>query len=483
MYLPMGVLFSQGDIYRDFGFNNFPNLAILLHLVFATIGGTDYLTLGRGLIFSGWLLAIGAIGLLAFRATRSVPAAAASMLLLMTNQDLLGPAGMTVTNNFLPIPFALLGTWFFISAADRPDPRAGMFFLSGFSLAVAIGFKVNYVFLVPPFAVAVLIIHPVIGWRARLLTMGLPMLVGGIVGLLPVLSHLAHDPDGFLAHTIRYHRGPHIAYWMANPDLFGTKITSLPDKLRLAAKVWFSGGSGILITAAMAYCAILSARGGRWRELVRWPIILVLSLTLCLGLISFLPTPAFPQYYVPPIPFAILLLALLYGRCMGREHGATHFIVPSLVALAILLGTPRLLASLPSIADPSRWTGQRVLDQSRTIAHRLAAGGRSPALATLAPIYALAGGMSVYPELAAGPLVYRVGDLIPAGDRIHYTHLASPTTIGRVMAAHPPDGILVGYEGPLDAPFAEYARTNRYREVLLPELRDRYGVGRLFLKR
>src|SRR3546814_5943267 len=59
----------------------------------------------------------------------------------MTNTLLLGPAGMLVTNNLLPITVSLFGLYFFIRGMDEYRRRPWLFFLSGLCISVAIGLK------------------------------------------------------------------------------------------------------------------------------------------------------------------------------------------------------------------------------------------------------------------------------------------------------------------------------------------------------
>ena len=50
-----------------------------------------------------------------------------------------------------------------------------------------------------------------------------------------------------------------------------------------------------------------------------------------------------------------------------------------------------------------------------------------------------------------------------------------------VLAVSAPAAVLVGFEGKLDGPLASFARSRRYRRVVLPWLHDRYGSGTLYL--
>src|SRR3546814_15871583 len=89
---------------------------------------------------------------------------------------------------------------------DEYRRRPWLFFLSGLCISVAIGLKVNNIFLVPPFAAAAFLAPAGQPFGARLQHAVLPMIAGGGVGGLPALYYLVQDPDGFLAPTLRYFR-------------------------------------------------------------------------------------------------------------------------------------------------------------------------------------------------------------------------------------------------------------------------------------
>lgn len=479
MYLPVGALLSQGGLYGDFGFNNLPNLPLLLSFIYEATDTDHYLLVGRLVIFAAWLAAAGVLALLVLRATGSIWGAAAAVVVLIANPLLIGPPGMLVTNNFLPVPFALLGLHLFIVGVDRVRPHWLAIFASGFCLAVAAGFKANFIFLLPAFAVAMVMLPRNAPLPVRLRSVALPLVAGGIVGALPVLVYFTADPQGFVAHVIGYHRGPHIAYWAANSTLDGEKIMSLGGKLQLAWSVWLES-AGVLIVLAGAALAIFAAREPATGRPV-WPLALTAALVAGAALVSFVPTPAFPQYFIAPLPFGIALAALLYGRLGAPARASAHPFLLSLVLVGALIGAPRLVGDLGTALHPAAWTGNRVHAAGEQIARALASDDGAGRIATLAPVYALEAGRRVYPELAAGPLVYRVGDLIPHADRRFY-RMVSPTTLDAVLDRDPPAAILVGYEGELDRPFIAYALRHGYRAIRLAALRDRYGVGILYIR-
>jgi 4-amino-4-deoxy-L-arabinose transferase-like glycosyltransferase len=480
-YIPSGILYTIGGLYPDFGYNQPPNLPILLHLLFRVTGGTHFLLTGRLMMAVAWLISCALIAIVAARESRSRPVAALCVALFVLNPVLLGPAGMAVTNSFLPVTFTLAALTFFLAGARRGGAGGLAFFASGAAAAIAMGLKANYVFLPPVLGLAALAMPVELSFRQRLLRAWLPLVAGGIVGALPSLAYFAADPDGFLAHVTRYHRAAQIDYWAA---VQGDDVPAmrLADKLHLARTLWLSGAAGLTLFALLALAALrwVSAGGRSIGDAAgRRAIALMLVLMMLGALISFVPTPAFPQYYVPPLPFAIVAIAILYGQLGGDRLAVAR---PVLIVVGLVLavvGAPRLLVALPRLLHPAQWSGFVVHRQAETLA-RATVGDERP-LATLAPLYPLEAGRPIYPQLAGGFVLYRVGDFLHRTEGRHYRQLASPTTLAPLLAARPPSAILVGTEGALDDPFVAFARTHGYRPGSATITDQRNGALTLYL--
>lgn len=463
-YIPAAVLFSPDRLYDDFGFSHLPNLPLLLSGIFAAAGG-HYVLIGRFVIFLAWLMAIGALVLIGRRQARSNLVAAVLVAFLVANPTLLDSTGMAVTNNFIATPFTLFGLLFFIEAASRPTPSRLLAAVAGFLLAAAIGFKANYVILVPPVAIAALLVPPHLSLRERLTKIGLPLLAGAIAGGIPTLYFLVRDPSGFVAHVVSFHRGPQLGYWGANLDPLDPKVMGLPAKMLLAQRAWFSGANLIMLLALAFYAALHLGRGKirAWFDwATHWPILLLISIMMLAAAVSFLPTPAFPQYYTIPIPFALMLIALLHGSLDAAARSTARPFLIAALAVVALIGAPLLLSAAPRIVNVAGWTGFQVHRDSVQIARIARMDPRGGTMATLSPVYALEGGLTVYAPLAMGPFVYRAVAWIPAGDRRHYRSLASPGTIGTMLQSTPPAAVLTGQEGALDTPLSTFAVAHGY---------------------
>jgi 4-amino-4-deoxy-L-arabinose transferase-like glycosyltransferase len=468
MFFTIPMLAGEGDPYRDFGFNHLPNL-LLLAGPLMRMADEPFLA-GRLLVFLAWLLTAAVMAAHGVRATGSRRVAALGVLLLGTSPLLLNATGTLISNNFLPIPFALAGALMMFTALEGAEVRRGRVLLAGVLLAVAAGFKANYVFVVVPFAVAAFLVPRALPLAARLRQVVLPLLAGGLLGGAPTLLALARDPAGFLAHVAGYHRGPHVAH--AAQSLDPALVRTPAERLQLALELWGSGGTLLAGFVVLVLAIMLVGRG--WRP--RWEVLATLALVGLGMLVSFVPTPSFPQYFSPPVAFLILLMLLLIGELQPGERAQLRPWLLGLAIAVVAIDGPRLARDLPALADPSGWTPSKVDRNAAVVA--AAAGGRP--VATLVPVYPVAGRAGVYPELAAGPFIYRVADLIPPEDRRHY-RLVSPAALPAMLDRVPPGAVLLETDGALEAPLAGWALANGYREVALPEPDTKAGRLRLYV--
>lgn len=465
MFVSAGLLFGEGSLYRDFGYNHLPNLPILLKAAALAGGAAGPLLVFRWLIVAAWAATMMLVAGFAWRTTGSRWFTVLTCLLLVANPLLGGQAGTLVSNNFMPVPFALAGLIVYLEEAGRPVPRA----FAGFLLAVAAGMKANYVLLIPPFAVAALLAPPGMVFRERLLRTALPMLAGGVVGGMPTIWAAVTDPAVFVDHVFYYHRGPHLAWALATSEPL---VIDFRGRLNLGLGLWGSGSTLLLALGIVTIGSQLFWRG--WRP--GWQTWLVAGLVAAGMLVALVPRPSFPQYFVPPLPFALVLLVMLAGAQRPAERAAMAPLFIGVALLTLAFDAPRLVERLPALARPSDWTGSQVHAVSRQIV--AAAQGRK--VATLAPLYVLDAGGRVYPELAAGPFVYRVADRFEPDHR-QYWRLVSPSTLAARLDADPPGAILVGTEGALDYAFRRYAATRGFRRQPLAGGWTRYGALELFV--
>ena len=464
-YIAAGVLFDRYPLYSGIGFSHLPNIALLFAGAFALLGDAHYLLTGRFLVFAAWVGTCAALLLIARNQVRSWPIGGLMFALLALNPMFLNATGMTATNNFLPVPFMLFGLYLFIRALDREMPSPALTFASGFLLAAAAGFKANYLLFLIPFAVTALLVPRALPLHSRLIRVALPLLAGGVIGGLPSILYALSDMDGFVAHVFSAHRGPQLAYWAAHADPNDPKVIGIADKLLMAHRLWLSGGTMLTLVLLLALAATAVVR--RQAFVLRWPILLTASLAAIGAVISFVPTPAFQQYFTPPLPFAVVLAGLLFGALdtAGRDIAKPQ--IAAVLVLIVITGAPVLLPSLAGIARPGGWTGIQVARDGRAIAVRVRERAADGPVATLSPIHALEGHLPIYPQFALGPFIVRAAPWVPQDDRRHYSYFVTPDAIPALLGAHPPAAILTGMEGDSDAALDAFARQRGYRAIPL----------------
>lgn len=469
-YLPPGLLVGEFHLYRDLGFTHLPNLPLLMGLLSELAGPSSVLLVGRLVIVAAWI----GLAVVIARAGRMFDArllaTATAAALLLCDLTLLGEAGMAATNNFVGFPLACGGLLLFI-AATRHQGRAPLLALAGgLLLALAAGFKANIAPLVAPVGVAALLVPPDWRWRTRLLRLALPLLAGGVIGGLPTLLFLFDDPASFLAQVVAAHRGPQIAYWLANPDPADPKVIGWSAKLIFARGLWLSGTALLMLLVCSVLLLLVREQSGSLRAAARqagWEAWLLLAIIATGVVLSFVPTPAFPQYYTLPLPFGALLLLQLHGRLDAQRRRQARPLIAAALVLAAIGGAPSLLSAPFGTVQPGAWASAKLADDGGRVAEVLDARGSSGPVAGLEPLAVLAASRPMLPELALGPFRYRAADFIPPAQRAYQRHLASPRTVGAILEQRRPAAVLVGRSPELDAPLAAFARANGYQPVEL----------------
>lgn len=485
LFVPPARLLDDQALYRDFFYNHVPGSAWLFHFLHQLLG-TDYLLLsGRLGVLLAWVVFVAAIGWVSFKLTRSQLVSWCIVVLTCANELLLTQTGMAATNNFLPLPFAFLGVGLFLLGACNGNVRPGLIFASGFCLSLACVFKINAIAFIPPVAIAAFFLPRSMSLRRRLSGVVAWLLAGGLIGALPIFVYLVIEPRLFLANILEWHIGAHDRFWQAHGVGETDAALSLSAKILLARNIWFGGTVAVPIAAVLA---LLFTRMNRPRGAPatgRWPLTgaeaIVLGALALSILVSFLPTPGFPQYYAPPLVCLPLGLALLFRALQPDERAR---VLPVLVAASVVVlvcELPRVAQFLPTATDPGRWTAVRIHDEGVELRQALDRRGVTGKVATLSPLYPLEGGLDVYAELATGPFAYRSADFV-APESASYYRMTSPGRIAKVFDADPPAAFLLGLDQELERPMLEYANTHGYVRAPDVAIADRYGSRTLYVR-
>ncbi|MFS0850366.1 hypothetical protein AB3M93_12985 [Novosphingobium panipatense] len=461
LFVTVSAMSTFDNLYTVLGYNHLPYLPWLLGAIYRVTGSVHYLLVGRLLVLAAWLVAILGLRSIARQQAAGPAVFWAATSLLIGNILLLGSPGTMVTNNFLPIPAAIWAFRFLLKGMDEAAPKPVSCAVAGVLVSVAVGLKANYIFLAPLFAAATVLAPLKRPLTQRLLRQCLPLAIGGILGALPILMLVASGPQTFFAHTLRYFTEMQAIYWSVSTE---PKVTSLPQKLLLAESVWASGASLLVLAGLFVLPALQLARAERpgGRLVLGWPVWLAAALSLCGIIVAFVPTPSFPQYFVPPIPFLLIGLILLRAPTRQDNPEAADAILIALGLVALLCSATRLAPGLVDFVRPGNWRSITIHDEMRGMSRR--AGVREGELGvTLTPVLALEAGLKVPPQFAAGQFVYRVADYLPADDRPYYT-TTSPTRLQEFLNASPPATIVISGEEDIEEPFEHYARLHRYVE-------------------
>jgi hypothetical protein len=451
--------------YRDYPYFHLPNLVFVYGLLYSF---TEYKLLAARLISA--LCITAAAGLLylfsldSFKnlSSRAGHWVGAGSVLLFVASPLIAFTGAFAWNHNLAMLLALLAFLLHWQGPKRKRPGLWIFF-AGLCLGLAIGTRLSFASALVPFA-AVLYFYPgrrsSIGFVKRLGIFG----AGLLISLIPVLLLFAAAPQQFIFGNFTYaslntfYREEAGFFGPPNPMTFTEKfyyfwdfVLPQPENLLSLVAVLFLGFTPLL-------AEVWQHKGSLFEPV----FLLLLAPFVAWG--ALLPTPAWYQYYAAPLPFAIL--AMVYGMAvLIRRHPPVRVWVLALFLQVVLI------ASLYQSGDYRRmtfllhseaWRPLMVHDLGIRVAE-LSAGED---VLTLAPIYPLEGGASIYPEFATGPFAWRTAGLVEPAERSAFS-LVSDQNLERFLRDRPPRSILVGFEPALEGPFNDYALVHNYRWVEL----------------
>ena len=178
---------------------------------------------------------------------------------------------------------------------------------------------------------------------------------------------------------------------------------------------------------------------------------------------SFAPSPLFDQYFYPLVPG--LLLAGLYAFASIPAESPwfrrTLFTGVAAVVLSVAMGV-RGYDDFDDFFVPKDWQGMKVHRRVEEIRSHVPHGR----VLTLAPIHPLEAGLSIYPAFSTGPFAWRISPYIEPKEAVRLG-IVSPATLEELLAATPPEGVLVGYEKIGEDLLSNYAQRHGYESVTL----------------
>ena len=305
--------------YRDFFYEQAPLLPYSYGPVGALTGESWYALRGLSVAFAL------AVGLLLYRHAlgRNGRGAAVAAVTVYAGSGLVF-GYLTLVKTFALSTLLVFAAFLLVEKGSWPA--------AGVLLGLAVDTRLLLLAVVPVFLVAAL--------RARRLA---PFAAGTGVGLVPSLVFLAISPRAFLFDNLRYHSLKSSAGLVGDVHQkaqTGATLLGLEPTDR-ALGIQF----GLLVIAAAA-ALLLSARRGR--------LPLGLAIAVALGIVSFLPTPSYVQYFALTVPFLVAGALELRPRGPVLALFLVAYLVPAAWAVRHFVSyDPVLRPSLGSIRDVS----------------------------------------------------------------------------------------------------------------------------------
>jgi len=462
-----GVLLADHLLlpYRDYPYFHMPNLTFLYAALFA---GTDYHLLAARLFSTlcAWLT-VGVVFFLALRLFPRLPdplrflIAAGSALLLLANPLFTYTSGKA-WNHDLPVLLTLLAFAVHSRVARQGGGRRWAF-LSGLLVGLAAGTRLSFALAAIPLG-GTLLLFP-FDARQKRSALVRAWAVGVLLALVPSLLLWALAPRPFLFGNLDYARYNTLyrrEVGFAAGDVSAIAMT-FAGKLSYLARYVISAPGNLLLLFSFLFFALTMNIPNRWQGPCRQELILLWLLVPFLLAGSFAPTPAFFQYFYAPVPF--LLLGGVYGVANLQEQQAKMKWSLLLLAHVVVMAGAYGLKSYESVQDLFRIEGWLPV-QAHQVGVEIGETVGQGRVLTLAPLFPLEGRAQIYEQFATGAFAWRVAPLVPEQDR-RGVEILSADDLADLLHAHPPDGILVGYEGELEQPFLEYAQANGYRPLPL----------------
>jgi hypothetical protein len=458
-YVTAGVLARHLTLYRDFAYHQPPFHPLVLSAVFRFLDGHYYLA---GRLFS-LALALGVAVLGWFITTRIAGSSRLGLVaaLLFATSTTIQSAVGCVRNDILSCAL-MLGTVAAVlcgSGARTRRSLVGWMVAAGVLASLGFSSKQTYVF-VPAGTLLYLLLVAQLPNRG---TAVLAFVAGGAAGALLDVYYLLVAGESFVYQLFQLNLVVlHDWYTRAG----------YPDDLTLGGRLYAAGRSFVRdgVAPAALVCAIASlgtarAAGARFRpgRTLSTPTGYLTVLFLLSVPCAFAPNPSHPQYFVPTFALGTLIAVSLLGlhppsSVPGRA------VMAVLLAAGMVVGTGRALSFVPNAVSRSSWVAMQI--HADGLAIRAGAGGAPICVATLSPLRPLDAGLSIVPELASGPFVFRAGDAIDRV-RLERIHGTSPSLLPDLLDRRRPGAILLGFENDWnilpDAPLRDYARAQGFR--------------------
>ncbi len=447
MYCTSGVLLAQGKmIYRDFSYvAQMPCHPFVYAALFKVLDTTHYLLVGR--IFSSLcdiLVVVCIVGIYrrvfsGFAVSGAVLGLAAACLYVFN--PFVDYASGFAWNHDAVILCVVLSFWLFVTIDFKQGSKRWPIALIGGLLSLATCMRITTA-LVQLLFFVMLLSQSAESVKQRL-KRTVPFLVGTAIVLIWPVWVIALAPRAFFLNVFSI---PVLnSQWLHEIGMIYKKF----DLIR--GSVTMSGYPELLLIAI--YLCVVVVWQRRRLTISHVPnLLLAALLPIVFVIIALIPLTMWLQYLAAPVPFLVISFAypLLYLRKLGGDavpsscFKAGRALIIACVTVSVILN-PVVLSRISKLFVTRNWTAIGLHRIAEDIAERT----KEPKLIlTLAPLYALEGGCDIYPQLSAGPFVYRVADSLSASD-LDVTHAVGPKTLKQLLEESPPSAVIVGAESEL----------------------------------
>jgi 4-amino-4-deoxy-L-arabinose transferase-like glycosyltransferase len=465
-FVASGALLARHGLlpYRDYPYFHVPNLTFLYGLIFWFTPGA-YLLAARALSALCAILLAAIIFLLPFQIFRNralwarLALGALSVALLIFSPMFTYTSGRAWNHD---LPALLTVTAFLLHLHGAGRSKTGVwFFLSGFAVGAAAFTRLSFILLIVPFIVFIFMANA--PWRRNIVLSGW-FLLGVSAAAIPTIYTAAQAPAAFYFGNVEYAR---LNTLFRKATGYRTAMT-LTGKLITLTVDWLLMRPGNLFPVLVfAICSLPhSLRPRIWRTHPVHPFLLLILLSLFIGALG--PTPSWSQYYFALFPF--LVISALYGLADFHPGWLDRKLFWGIIAGIVCISALLSLDEYRHIRDlfrPDNWYVAKVQESSADVSRLVGKGER---VLTNAPIYALEGGLDVYPEFATGPFAMRVAALLSEEQQEQFGFTSS-ARMERLLADAPPRAVLVEVD-PAEAddpaaekevtPLREYAAQHAY---------------------
>lgn len=443
MYCTGAVLLAQGKaIYKDFSYpSQMPCHPLLYAALFKIFNTQYYLLVGRTTsIVCDILVVLSIIGIYRciFRPSDTcgtwLGLAGAALYLF---NPLVDYANGYAWNHDVVILCVILSFWLFISTNSTEKPKYWRAAAIGALLTFATCMRITTA-LVQLLFFAFILARPAPSVRHRFENILQFLLASAIVLLWPAWTILrAWQP--FLLNLIRI------------PTLYGQwlhKIGMTHGKRELIYNSLTTPGCLALILIVIYVCLIALWQRRRLAKPGTPGLLLAALLAMTFFIIALIPPTMWIQYLAMPVPFLIVCLAYPLHYLKTAPNGTSHkflrlVVAPLAVCLIVaVVAYPLVLYRTPFLLVPEAWTPVRLHRISQDICRRTDPPKR---VLTLGPLFGLEGGCTVYPELSAGSIAYRVADSLTPAERA-ITHTVGSQTLDTLLESEPPSAVVLGVE-------------------------------------